>query len=136
MASFRANGHHRVIIAIGSNIHPEIYVPKALQIISKKHRLISQSQFVLTKPVGYPDQNDFLNGAVQIETRLSRKELNQWLKKVEKQLDRKPATNKNGPRTIDLDIVVWNGKIVDRDVYKRSFIKNAVSELDPGIFNP
>ena len=37
----------------------------------------------------------------------------------------------NAPRTIDLDIVVFNGLIVDSDVYKRDFLRTAVSELSP-----
>jgi len=126
--------NHSVIISVGSNIHPEKYISKALKIICMQHRFIAASRFVITKPIGYLHQDDFMNGAVQLETSLSHNELKVWLKEVEKQLGRKTSQNKYGPRTIDLDIVVWDDRVVDKHVYKRDFLRNAVCELKPGLF--
>ena len=64
---------------------------------------------------------------------MSRKELNQWLKGVENELGRVRTANKYGPRTIDLDIVIWDGKIVNQDLIERDFLKTAVSEVLPEI---
>ena len=41
------------------------------------------------------------------------------------------TSNKQGPRIIDLDIVIWNNKIMDDDVYQRGFLKNSILELIP-----
>jgi 7,8-dihydro-6-hydroxymethylpterin-pyrophosphokinase len=41
--------------------------------------------------------------------------------------------NKNGPRCIDLDIVVWNRKVIDRDFYDRDFLQTVVLELMPDL---
>ncbi|MCD6115578.1 2-amino-4-hydroxy-6-hydroxymethyldihydropteridine diphosphokinase, partial [bacterium] len=57
-----------------------------------------------------------------------------FLKDVEKSLKRERTENKFGPRTIDLDIVVWNNAVIDDDVYTRGFLKKAVKFLIPDIF--
>ncbi len=54
-----------------------------------------------------------------------------WLKNLEKKLGRVKSENKDGPRTIDLDIIVWNGKVVDSEVYEREFLINSINELLP-----
>lgn len=51
------------------------------------------------------------------------------LKKIETQLGRVRTNNKNGPRTIDLDIVKIDGNIVDDGYYKYGFVKKSVDEL-------
>ncbi|MFC1569350.1 2-amino-4-hydroxy-6-hydroxymethyldihydropteridine diphosphokinase [bacterium] len=122
------------IISIGSNIKPQKYIQKALDIIRNSHQFLAESQFVKTKPIGFHNQDDFINGAIKIDTDMSFKELTLWLKNVEKKLNRIRTQNKNGPRTIDLDIVVWNGTVIDKDVFERDFLKNAVFELEPTLF--
>ncbi len=54
------------------------------------------------------------------------------LREIESGLGRVRTGNKNGPRTIDLDILVWNGEVVDDDVYEREFLKTSIRELLPG----
>jgi 2-amino-4-hydroxy-6-hydroxymethyldihydropteridine diphosphokinase len=39
--------------------------------------------------------------------------------------------NKHGPREIDLDILVWNGEVVDEEVYEREFLRKSINELMP-----
>ena len=63
---------------------------------------------------------------------MNHEQLRDWLKQVEDQLGRK-RIEKFGPRTIDLDIVVWNDKIVDADVYERDFLRNAIQQIFPEI---
>jgi 2-amino-4-hydroxy-6-hydroxymethyldihydropteridine diphosphokinase len=124
---------HRVVIGVGSNIDPEKHISAAREMIRREHRLISESRFVQTKPIGFPDQSDFCNGVFLVGTKMSRNELDQWLKSIEEKLGRVRTANKNGPRTIDLDIVVWDGKVVDTDLAERDFLKTAVSEVLPDI---
>lgn len=121
------------VISLGSNINPRENIEKAVSFISLDHELISKSDFISTKPVGYLCQPDFINGAVLIKTQADYDELNLYLKKLETRLGRVRTENKFGPRTIDLDIVVWNRRIVNDDFYERGFIKNSVLKLIPDL---
>ncbi len=117
------------IIGIGSNIEAETNIPKMLEILKMKVDVLKVSAFRITKPIGIIDQPDFTNGAVKINTKLNRTDLTQMLKNIEDQMGRDRTSSKSGPRCIDLDIVVWNGKIVDRDYYTRDFLQKSVAEL-------
>jgi 2-amino-4-hydroxy-6-hydroxymethyldihydropteridine diphosphokinase len=91
--------------------------------------VVSISSFLETKPIGITKQPDFLNGAVKIHTLYPFEELNRLLKNIEDELGRDRTAPKFGPRTMDLDIVVWNDKIIDPDYYTRDFLKSAVDQL-------
>jgi 2-amino-4-hydroxy-6-hydroxymethyldihydropteridine diphosphokinase len=82
-----------------------------------------------TKPIGIENQPEFTNGAVKIKTSLNQENLTVLLKSIEDQMGRDRTVAKFGPRNIDLDIVVWNGEIVDDDYYTRDFLQNSVREL-------
>lgn len=118
-----------VIIGIGSNINAEENISKMLEILALHMDVLRVSTMLRTKPIGIEDQPDFTNGAVKIQTSLGKKELNRLLKKIEDQLGRDRSAPKFGPRTIDLDIVVWNGEIVDKDYYTRDFLQKSVQEV-------
>ena len=120
---------NKAIISVGSNIEPEKYVFRARKILTHDQLLLDESKFNKTLPRGYLNQPAFLNGAFFIQTALEIQELKQYLKSVENQLGRKRTSNKDGPRTIDLDIVLFNGHVVDLDYYKYDFVKVAVDEL-------
>ena len=124
---------NHAVIAVGSNINPDEHIAKARELIRNTHQLIRESRFRMTRPIGFTAQPDFKNGAFLIKTAMSKKQLCSWLKKVEENLGRKRTQNRNGPRTIDLDIVIWNGKIVDPHVYVRDFLNQAVRELDSSL---
>ncbi len=117
------------IIGIGSNIDAEKNIPQAIRILTHDVHVLQTSTMLKTKPIGFTDQHDFTNGAVKIETKWNLKELNKYLKKVEDQLGRDRSQIKFGPRTIDLDIMVWNDEIVDQDYYTRDFLRQSAAEL-------
>jgi 2-amino-4-hydroxy-6-hydroxymethyldihydropteridine diphosphokinase len=76
-----------------------------------------------------------LNGVILIETKMEYSQLRTWLRDQEHALGRIRGEDRYGPRTIDMDIVVWNGEIVDEDVYTRSYLLRSVKEVLPeGIF--
>jgi 2-amino-4-hydroxy-6-hydroxymethyldihydropteridine diphosphokinase len=118
-----------VIIGIGSNLNAEISIPKMLDILKTHVEFVKVSTMLKTKPIGILDQPDFTNGAVKIATDLNMDELTKLLKSIEDQMGRDRTSPKFGPRNIDLDIVVWNGKIVDDDYYTRDFLQKSVAEL-------
>ncbi|HEX9879659.1 MAG TPA: 2-amino-4-hydroxy-6-hydroxymethyldihydropteridine diphosphokinase [Candidatus Binatia bacterium] len=124
---------NRAVIGIGSNIRPEDNIDEAILRMSRAHRILKKSRFVATPPIGSREQPDFVNGAILIETSMERDALKTWLRNVEAGLGRVRSEDKNAPRTIDLDIVVWSGEIVDEDVYARDFLRRAVQEVCPGL---
>jgi 2-amino-4-hydroxy-6-hydroxymethyldihydropteridine diphosphokinase len=122
---------HRAVIALGSNIRPEIHIPSAILHMQRRTRILSKSDFVSTGPVGREDQPDFINGAILVETDLDRSELEKWLHVIEDELGRVRDGDRYGPRSIDLDVAVWDGEIVHPDVRDREFVKKAVLEVLP-----
>ena len=116
-------------IGIGSNIGPGENIPLALRLLGETVTIEKVSALVTTTPVGMTGQPDFVNGAVRITTTLSQEELVRLLKKVEDLTGRDRTLPRFGPRTIDLDIVVWNGEITDPDYYTRDFLRSAVREV-------
>ncbi len=117
------------VISFGSNINARRNFESALQLLAGYFKVGTVSSFVTTRPIGITDQPDFLNGAVLIRTEKSRDEVRVILKQIEDQLGRDRSEAKFGPRTIDLDIVVWNNEVVDNDYYDRDFLKKSVDEV-------
>ena len=120
---------NRVVIGIGSNIDPQANVRAAVEAIAAGHRLLAESAFVQTEAIGRPHDPPFLNGAVLIETQMDADALKRWLRELEAQLGRRRGPDRCAPRTIDLDIVVLNGEIVDWAVRERDFLRTAVREV-------
>ena len=120
---------NKCIIGVGSNINPEENIRKMLHLLGEDYLVQKHSQWIKTAPIGITNQDDFINGAVLVRTKLSKKEFNLYLKQLEDRMGRDRSQPKFGPRVIDLDIVVWNGEIVDDDYHSRDFLKIPVDEL-------
>ncbi len=130
-------------IALGSNIEPRVeYLQRALRML-KDHEHISiemQSSIYETKPVGYQDQGLFLNMVAKIQTSLSPFDLLSFCQSVENTLGRKRII-RFGPRTVDLDILLYNQKRVDTEnltvphprMQERAFVLIPLSEIDETI---
>ena len=126
---------NRVAVGVGSNINPIENIAKAREILSSEFRLLQASDFKKTKPIGSINHPDFINGALLLETHLSQDEFKNRLHDIEEQLGRPRNGNRSAPRTIDLDLVIWNGKVMDPDIYEREFLKAAVLEIWPDLKN-
>ena len=124
---------NQAVIGIGSNIQPKANIEKAIKRIAESHRILNESRFVETEPLAGRDQPNYMNGAILIQTSMGREELKSWLRELEGDLGRTRSTDRYDSRTIDLDIVVWGGEIVDEDVYEREFLKAAILEVCPGL---
>jgi len=120
---------HECIIGIGSNINPEKNIAAALFFLRQEQEFVSVSSLIKTSPIGIPDQPDFLNGAAKILTTMEIADFKSYLKDIEDRLKRDRTAPKFGPRTIDLDIVIWDGEIVDPDYFSRDFLKTTVDEI-------
>jgi 2-amino-4-hydroxy-6-hydroxymethyldihydropteridine diphosphokinase len=98
-----------------------------------------------TTPVGFADQPDFLNAAVLLETHLSARELREHsIAQIEESLLRKRTADKNAPRTIDIDIMLFNDdvlsigerRIPDPEVLERPFVAIPLAEIAPDYVHP
>ncbi|HEX5799758.1 MAG TPA: 2-amino-4-hydroxy-6-hydroxymethyldihydropteridine diphosphokinase [Gaiellaceae bacterium] len=97
-----------------------------------------------TAPVGYRDQPFFLNGAARLETELSPRELLRALLDVERELGRDRSGPRFGPRTVDLDLLLYDGVELDEPdlvvphprLHERRFVLEPLAELAPGLVVP
>jgi len=121
------------IVGLGSNIQPRKHIREVRKILGGQFKILKESKFVSTKSVGVAKQADFLNGALLLVTDFTLSQLRSQLKRIEQDLGRRGDSPSYGPRTIDLDILVWNDRVVDKDFYERDFIKDAVLALSPDI---
>lgn len=117
------------IISIGSNIDADINISRMISLLRQYVHITAISPLVRTTPIGITNQPDFTNGAVRIITHLDRDQLKKIIKRIEDDLGRDRSLPAFGPRTMDLDIVVWNNKIVDDDYHTRDFLRNSVDYL-------
>ncbi len=120
---------HEVVIGLGSNIDPEANLEQAVQELKSRFKVSKRSQWTRTKPIGIQEQPDFYNGVLLMETELEQQGLKKELKRIEDILGRDRSLPKFGPRTIDLDILIWDKKVVDEDFYERDFLRKGVEEI-------
>lgn len=120
------------ILLLGSNINPEENIFHALDLlgtIREKSRVWKTAAYGTNGP-------DFLNMAVKIETSLNHEDLkNSVITCIEKSLHRIRTEDKYAPRTIDIDIIVFNGEVVDKDVWDKPFVAIPISEIAPSLKN-
>ncbi|MHB9036300.1 MAG: 2-amino-4-hydroxy-6-hydroxymethyldihydropteridine diphosphokinase [Armatimonadota bacterium] len=132
-------------IGVGSNIEPERNILAALRVLALKTRLVAVSTFYGTEAIGPPGSPMFYNGVAKIETDLTPRELKFGvLKAIEVSLGRKRSGDKFAPRTIDLDLLLYDDLTVrendlvipDPDIGDREFVAKPLLELDPNVVMP
>ena len=107
-----------ILIGLGSNVKgpwgtPRQTVERALERLDMPPcRLVVASSLITTPPFGVLDQPDFTNAVAIIETELSAEELMMHLHDMELSADRRRSL-RWGPRTLDLDLVDFNGELRD-----------------------
>jgi 2-amino-4-hydroxy-6-hydroxymethyldihydropteridine diphosphokinase len=124
---------NEAIISLGSNIDAEEHISQALEKLSTIGAIRNRSEFIYTDPQKITAQPKFLNGAVILDTHLYLEDLIATLKAIEDDMGRERSGPKNGPRKIDLDVVLFNRAITDDEVYEYSFLQDFLRELKPGI---
>ena len=132
-------------IALGSNLgQRNKNIRLALKYLSQDPgvKIIKTSSLIETEPVGGPTQPKFLNAAAKLKTSYSAAELLKRLKAIEIRLGREAIHSKDYPRTIDLDILLYdNLKINQQDLkiphprmWEREFVKVPLREIAPQLF--
>ena len=134
---------HTVYIGMGSNIaspagSPEATMAAAVARLGSLGRVVARSSLYSTAPVGYADQPQFVNAVVALETELTPRALLRGLLGIEQEFGRDRAAGiRNGPRTLDLDILVFGDTRINEAgleiphprIAERAFVVVPLAEL-------
>ncbi|MGB3715655.1 MAG: 2-amino-4-hydroxy-6-hydroxymethyldihydropteridine diphosphokinase [Candidatus Promineifilaceae bacterium] len=137
---------NRIIILLGSNIDKEKNLPAAVEYLKEWSHVRAISSVIETCPVGLIDQPTFLNAAASVESSLDpavfRRDV---LDRVESKLNRTRTSDKNAPRTIDADMILFNQDVFDLDkehhipdpdLLKYLHVIVPIAELEPDLIHP
>jgi 2-amino-4-hydroxy-6-hydroxymethyldihydropteridine diphosphokinase len=132
-----------VFIGIGANLGNRVEnINKAIDNLKSTPEIHIEkvSSIIETEAVGGPIQPKYLNGVIKLKTSLSARKILSILQKIEKDLARM-RTVKNGPRTIDLDILLYGKEIINEPnlkiphpkMFERDFVMKPLMEIEPNI---
>lgn len=133
-----------VYLSLGSNIGDrEAHLRRATTQLETVGRVKAVSSLYETEPVEFTQQSNFLNCAVALETSLPPEELMPRLLDIERSLGRE-RVQKKGPRTIDIDILLWGEQIAGSPevtiphpaMTQRRFVLEPLAEIAPGTVHP
>ena len=133
-------------IGFGSNIDDRFnYITQALRLLldADDVSLIQISSLYETEPVGYEEQDWFLNGVVAVETDLPVHRLLALLKEIEESVGRKHRA-RWGPREVDLDLLIYDQCCINTpdlivphpEMHQRSFVLVPFAEIAPDVLHP
>ena len=136
----------RAYVGLGANLGPrEVTLLRAADLLAAADgvEVVAVSQLRETDPVGVVEQPPFLNGAIALDTSLSPRAVLELLLEVEEELGRVRG-ERWGPRTVDLDLLVYGDERVDEDglhvphprLHERRFALEPLAELDPELVIP
>ena len=137
---------HTAYIALGSNLgDKQAHLDNAVRELEKNEscQVKKVSSYLVTEPYGGVEQDDFLNSVLLMETRLQPEVLLEKLHEIEGLADRK-RTIRWGPRTLDLDIIlydemIWNSQTLTLphpEMHKRSFVLDPLLQIAPWAYHP
>ncbi|KGA19645.1 hypothetical protein GM50_4890 [freshwater metagenome] len=129
----------RAVISLGANIgDPKENLDLAISLLREATEVISVSSYLQTKPIGGPDQPDYLNAVAIVESDLPAKDLLAVLNGIEAVMGRTREIHW-GPRIIDLDLIQYGGLLVNDEkltlphprAHERRFVLAPWFELEP-----
>jgi 2-amino-4-hydroxy-6-hydroxymethyldihydropteridine diphosphokinase len=132
----------RAYVGLGSNLGDRermLWGAVHMLAFNSEVEVVAVSSFRETDPVGLESQPRFLNGAVALETPLAPHALLDLLLSIERELGRTRDGPRYGPRTIDLDLLLYGDEVVDGPgltvphprLHERRFALEPLAELDP-----
>jgi len=129
----------KAVISLGANIgEPRANLDLAIDLLREATEVLAVSSYLQTKPVGGPEQPDYLNAVVMIESDLPAKDLLALLNGIETAMGRTREVHW-GPRVIDLDLIQYGGLLVKDEkltlphprAHERRFVLAPWFEIDP-----
>ena len=141
---------NRIFLLLGSNIDKESNLPAAVAMLRRMCHVVQLSSVFETVPMGLKEQPNFFNMAAIIETDLDPCQIKlQIIRPIEIELQRQRKADKNAPRTIDLDIALYNDEVFDYvpdngqihhlpdpDILRFAHVAVPVAELAPNKLHP
>ncbi len=139
-------GWHQVYLSIGSNMgDKEGYLDFAIDRLNalEDTKVIATSDYIVTKPYGNVEQDDFLNGALKIQTLQTPEELLKSIHVIEKEAHRERIVHW-GPRTLDIDILFYDDAVIMEEnlqiphieIPKREFVLQPLAQIAPFYMHP
>jgi 2-amino-4-hydroxy-6-hydroxymethyldihydropteridine diphosphokinase len=128
--------HHLVCLLLGSNIEPEKNIPQAITLLAEKLTILKVSSAYASASVDccYPD---YLNLAVSVTTSLDADALKELvLRPLEAQMGRVRTEDRNASRPIDLDIIIFDGVLMDPLLWQHAHRAVPIAELFPDYRSP
>ena len=127
---------HQVYLSLGSNINAENNLPKAIELLRKVGKIETVSSVWETESIGYDGPN-FLNLCALFLTDLPSFELKERIiRPIEAELGRIRHANKNAPRTIDIDLLLFDNALQNIEFWNYTFVVVPLSELIPDFRHP
>ncbi len=136
--------NEQVFLALGTNIGDrEANLCKARKALAPKVTIIKESPIYITPPWGFEDQPEFLNQVLEVQTKMRPGRLLAYLKRIEKKMGRL-KTFRNGPRLIDLDILFYGQRVIERSklciphprLHERAFVLVPLEDIAPDFIHP
>ena len=137
----------RAYVGLGANLGDrECALQAAVGALSAEQgiEVVAVSTLRETEPVGVVEQPPYLNGAAELETTLTARELLDRLLAVEQRFGRVRVPGEHGPRTVDLDLLLYGDEEIDEPgltvphprLHERRFVLEPLAELAPGLAVP
>ena len=138
----------RSFVGLGANLDdPGVSIARAVELLAAETEIevVAVSTLRETDPVGYDDQARFLNGAAELRTMLTARELLERMLAIERSLGRVRGEGPRfGPRPIDLDLLLYGDDVIDEPglqvphprLHERRFALEPLAELDPALEIP
>ena len=139
-----SHGNERVHLGLGSNVGDKrANLVQAVRLLAADVRIVAASSLYRTAPVGFIDQDWFLNVVLCVETQLHAHQLLAKVREIEQQLGRVRRI-RDGPRSIDIDILLWGELVCSSDrltiphlsLHARRFVLAPLAEIDPQVVHP
>jgi len=127
---------HRAYLNLGSNIQPEENLPRAIQLLKNYGMIEGKSSVWESRAVG-SDGPNFLNACILFTTKLGANELKKTaISQIETELGRIRTADKNSPRTIDIDIALFDKEPMNLKTWDYPFVIVPLAELIPDFIHP
>lgn len=135
----------RAYVGVGANVEPAGNVQRALRLLAQRERLVAVSTVYRTRPLGRPEQDDYYNCVVAIDTKRPPLELKaQVLRPIEAALGRVRVADRYAPRPIDLDLLAYDDLRLETEeltlpapeIGERAFVALPLAELAPALALP
>ena len=127
---------HLAYLNLGSNIQPETNLVKAVELLNAFGKVIQHSQVWESEPVGTTG-NNYLNICIQFRTHLDAMALKeQVIHPIEAQLGRKRGPDKFAPRSMDIDIILFDNQPINNGCWKLAFVVIPLADIYPNYIIP